>query len=181
MLRKNGAVNFTRAVATLAKGVLNEDTGLKVSCERSRWELDDWKPRYFINCLFRDHRYIYFFFKKGSWKEKSCFPAAKSKQNWQVGKKNESGGKRRGCTFKYRCHVKANEFYFWSLKILKTFLKKALLCDFAVVIISVFIHSLTSVYIFRIMKKSPLPMSRHTVFSGSHSSKEIAESKANNF
>lgn len=69
---------------------------------RTRWL----KPRYFINCLFRDHRYK----KKKSCKEKACFAAAKSKQDWQVGKKDESDSKRRGSMFKYRCHVNINEF-----------------------------------------------------------------------
>lgn len=40
---------------------------------------------------------------------KACFPAAESKQDWHGGS-NESGGKRRGCVYKYRCHLKINEF-----------------------------------------------------------------------
>lgn len=89
------------------KGVLNHDSGLKVGCKRSRWELDDWKPRYFVNCLFGDYRYKE---DNSSWKEKTSFAAPEWKQAWQEGENDESDRKRRGCVFKDKCHVKVREF-----------------------------------------------------------------------
>lgn len=61
----------------------------------------------FVNCLFRDYRYKE---DNSSWKEKTCFAAAKSKQDWQEGENDDSDRKRRGCVFKERCHVKVSEF-----------------------------------------------------------------------
>lgn len=61
----------------------------------------------FLNCLLGDHTYKE---DNNSWKEKTCFTAAKSKQDLQEGKNDENDRKRRGSVFKDRCHIKVNEF-----------------------------------------------------------------------